>query len=74
MSTTVPRPTSVPLRPPIGSRRRATLLEVLSSTDHKRIGLLTMVTAFCPEVKEVNASTGRRTEVGSRSRIRPASS
>ncbi|HEY3552124.1 MAG TPA: cbb3-type cytochrome c oxidase subunit I, partial [Solirubrobacterales bacterium] len=47
MSTTSPRPAAVPLRPPIGSRRRATLLEVLSSTDHKRIGLLTMVTAFC---------------------------
>ncbi len=33
--------------PPLGSRRRAGLLEVLSSTDHKRIGLLTTVTAFC---------------------------
>jgi cytochrome c oxidase subunit I len=47
VSTLSPRPAAVPLRPPIGSRRRATLLEVLSSTDHKRIGLLTMVTAFC---------------------------
>src|SRR3954465_10104129 len=47
MSTVVPRPASVPLRPPVGSRRRASPLEVLSSTDHKRIGLITSVTAFC---------------------------
>jgi cytochrome c oxidase subunit 1 len=47
MSTTLPRPAAVPLRPPVGSRRRATLLEVISSTDHKRIGLITSVTAFC---------------------------
>jgi cytochrome c oxidase subunit I len=46
MSATAPRP-AIALRPPVGSRRRATLLEVLSSTDHKRIGLLTTVTAFC---------------------------
>jgi cytochrome c oxidase subunit 1 len=45
MSVAAERP-AVPLRPPIGSRRRASLLEVLSSTDHKRIGLLTAVTAF----------------------------
>jgi cytochrome c oxidase subunit I len=38
---------AVPLQPPVGSRRRASLLEVLSSTDHKRIGLITTVTAFC---------------------------
>ncbi|HEY0391552.1 MAG TPA: cbb3-type cytochrome c oxidase subunit I [Solirubrobacterales bacterium] len=46
MSATAPRP-AIALRPPLGSRRRASLLEVLSSTDHKRIGLLTTVTAFC---------------------------
>jgi cytochrome c oxidase subunit 1 len=46
VSATSPRPAAVPLPPPAGSRRRATLLEVLSSTDHKRIGLITSVTAF----------------------------
>jgi cytochrome c oxidase subunit 1 len=47
VSTVSPRPATVPLRPPVGSRRRASLLEIVSSTDHKRIGLITTVTAFC---------------------------
>jgi cytochrome c oxidase subunit 1 len=47
VSATARRPAAVPLRPPVGSRRRASLLDVFTSTDHKRIGLLTIVTAFC---------------------------
>lgn len=46
MSATA-EPSAVPLRPPVGSRRRASVLDLVSSTDHKRIGLVTTVTAFC---------------------------
>jgi cytochrome c oxidase subunit 1 len=46
MSTGLEAGAPAVLEPPIGSRRRASLLEILASTDHKRIGLMTMVTAF----------------------------
>jgi cytochrome c oxidase subunit 1 len=39
--------TAVPLALPVRPTRRASLIDALTSTDHKRIGLLTSVTAFC---------------------------
>jgi len=45
VSVTAPRPAR-PAAAPLPPRRRATLLELLASTDHKRIGLATATTAF----------------------------
>lgn len=45
VSATV-EPPAAAVQPSVGSARRATLLELLTSTDHKRIGLITSVTAF----------------------------